>query len=406
MAVEYDATGAGNRVTSTGAISWSHTRGGLGGNHWVFVSVAVSGSNTVGYNDASITKDATYGGTPMTYLGGQNIGNVTTNSGWIYIFGLQNPASGTNTVSVSITKSGYTPAQIAGSSIGYYNVASIDATLSAATASFGGLSLTGVQSPTGTRATVAISSGTSLITFTGPAGVANRYSTGASVTGTADYIQLADVPGNDAGYTLTGNNGGAWAAVFVSMNPAPPLGYPRVEPATFDVAGGYTYNIPSWCTHIDVILLGGGEAGTGIGFGNGSGGQAGNWAVATLVRGNDIPWGVTSITGTVGAGGTGNGGPGADTTATFSGGGTYTGTGGTGNMGAVNPGGEAAGSQTYNDQSYVGGGGQGSLGNAGVAPGGGGAGGGFGAGVGGVGARGQAWFYAYNTYNSLFFAMF
>ncbi len=166
---------------------------------------------------------------------------------------------------------------------------------------------------------------------------------------------------------------------------------------TFSAAGAYTYTVPQWATHIDVILLGGGEAGTGVVFANGSGGKAGSWRTVTLARGATIPWGTTTITGIVGAGGTGNGGDGASTTANVSGGGTYTAAGGSGNMGAINPAGEAAGTQSYNNQSYVGGGSQGALGGAGVAPGGGGAGGGFGTSVGGGGAVGQVWFYAYNV---------
>lgn len=172
---------------------------------------------------------------------------------------------------------------------------------------------------------------------------------------------------------------------------------PKPVLTTFSTAGSYTYTIPEDCDCIDVILLGGGEAGTGITWGNGSGGKAGSWVTVTLVRGVDIPWSTTSITGVVGAGGTGNGGDGTPSTAVISGGSTYTAAGGSGNMGLTVPGGQGAGTQVFNGMSYVGGGGQGSLGNTGNAPGGGGAGGGFGTSVGGNGAVGCVWFYAYST---------
>ncbi len=175
--------------------------------------------------------------------------------------------------------------------------------------------------------------------------------------------------------------------------------WPPMEPelAQYSSAGSFNYTIPTGCDTIDIVLLGGGEAGTGITWANGSGGQAGNWFTTTITRGVDIAWGVTTISGTVGAGGTGNGGDGGTTSVTYSGGGTYTATGGSGNMGPTNPAGEAAGTQDYKGRSYVGGGSQGSLGNVGLAPGGGGAGGGFGASVGGAGAAGSVWFYAYST---------
>lgn len=184
-------------------------------------------------------------------------------------------------------------------------------------------------------------------------------------------------------------------AVYVGSTKIwPPM---KPEMTVFSTAGSYTYNIPADCDKIDVILLGGGEAGTGITWGNGSGGRGGKFYTITLERGVDIPWSLATITGIVGAGGTGNGGPGSASTAVISGGSTYTGAGGDGNMGALVPGGEGAGTQVYNSQSYIGGGGQGALGNPGLAPGGGGAGGGFGTGVGGPGAAGTVWFYAYSA---------
>jgi hypothetical protein len=124
---------------------------------------------------------------------------------------------------------------------------------------------------------------------------------------------------------------------------------------TYSTAGSYSYTIPSWANKIDVIVLGGGAAGTNGTLGNGSGGRAGSWSLVTLTRGVDIPLATTTITGVVGAGGTGNGGAGVASTATGTGMTSLSGAGGSGNMGLVDPNGQGAGTQVYNGQTYVGG---------------------------------------------------
>ncbi|AHB79558.1 hypothetical protein PBI_VALIDUS_28 [Mycobacterium phage Validus] len=172
--------------------------------------------------------------------------------------------------------------------------------------------------------------------------------------------------------------------------------YPTTEPLRqeFITPGAFTFTIPYWCEYIDVVLLGGGEAGTNGSFaGNGQGGRAGLWFTVTLRRGVDIPWTATTITGVVGAGGASNGANGGATTATVAGL-TSTAAGGDGGMGLLNPSGQGAGNMDYNGELYVGGASQTSLNGAGREPGGGGAGGGF-LSSGGRGGRGQAWIRAY-----------
>jgi hypothetical protein len=173
------------------------------------------------------------------------------------------------------------------------------------------------------------------------------------------------------------------------------FGFRPYAGATTILTASGNYTIPRAAEWIDVVVLGAGEAGTGIVWGNGSGGRAGEWNAQRYYRGSQLPWSQTVMQATIGAGGTGNGGPGGQTYV-FPGAGlaTLLANGGTGNMGVTNPGGESPGSYTFNGVTYAGGGGQGSLGNAGIAPGGGGAGGGFGASSGGAGARGQVWFRA------------
>ena len=423
MGVEFDAIGAGNRVTSTSSISWSHTRSAAGWNHWVFVAVAVSGSTTVAHDDASITRSATYGGVPMSYRGGVTINNAPTNSGWVYFFALQNPPKGTNTVSVSITKSGFTPSQIIGNSIGYYNVNSIGPLLYLASASFTGVTFDGTQAPAGTRQIMAVSSSLLPISFTGPTGISTLYSNGASVTGLADYLSIGDVVAPSDGYTVSGSNGGSYGFIAITMYPAEPATYAKTELTTYSSAGAYTYNIPQWATHIDIVLCGGGGGGEGsvsnlFTGSNGSGGDPGEWKTVTVQRGVDIPWTTTTITGTVGAGGAGGpvntiGQPGESTTASATGMTTITATGGIARSSGSETG-FGPGNRSYNSQLYIGGADQppwggGHSGVTGFPPGGGGSGSTWSTtfqGPGGAGAQGVAHFYAYNVGSDSFFVMF
>ncbi|ASR85912.1 hypothetical protein SEA_PEANAM_28 [Mycobacterium phage Peanam] len=172
--------------------------------------------------------------------------------------------------------------------------------------------------------------------------------------------------------------------------------YPATEPLRqeFITPGAFTFAIPYWCEYIDVVLLGGGEAGTNGSFaGNGQGGRAGLWFTITLRRGVDIPWTATTITGVVGAGGASNGANGGATTMAVAGV-SGSAAGGDGGMGLLTPSGQGAGDMNYNGELYVGGASQTSLNNPGREPGGGGAGGGF-LSSGGRGGRGQAWIRAY-----------
>lgn len=393
MAVTFDTVGTGARVTNTTTASWSHTPTYTGSNYYVVAMIAVSGANTVGYNDASVTVSATYGGSAMTLQGGMNVNNATSNSGWLYLFAASTPQAGVSTVVFTVTKSGYTPTQITGNTAGYYGVGSAPSLFTAFGSSFSGETATGTQAPTGSLSAITFASQNSAIIITGPTGFANRWNGGAATTGLADYLSIADFPGNSAaGITVSGNNGGNWASVAYTMLP---LGY-----TTYTASGAYTYTIPDWCNKIDVLLVGGGSGGWGGAAGNGSGGKSGVWATATLQRGKDIPWTTTTITGSVGVGGTagggggGAGGPGGATTATATGMTSMSGAGGSGNVGTTNVVGASPGDQTLDGITYYGGLSQGSLNNAGKAPGGGGAAGGF-ASAGGAGAVGQAWFYAW-----------
>ncbi|AWY03640.1 minor tail protein [Mycobacterium phage Clifton] len=231
----------------------------------------------------------------------------------------------------------------------------------------------------------------------------------AATLGRTAPVDLAVVADLDTAVALTKirvlNLASAAAAVTAAT-----LGFPPNSPASqaFTSPGAFTYTFPRWCDYIDVVALGGGASGqTGDGALNrqGKGGRAGQWAMATVQRGNHIAWSVTQLTGTVGPGGaqapnSDFGGPnnGTASTATVPGYGTLTANGGNGTVDSGRNG-EGAGSQTLNGTTYTGGAAATGNGSAGNPPGGGGAGGDggiFGSRTrGGAGAVGGVWFRAY-----------
>jgi hypothetical protein len=189
----------------------------------------------------------------------------------------------------------------------------------------------------------------------------------------------------------TGNGSGVVVSVTGDVSGRGSLSatasFPENKPATqgYTAAGTYTYQIPYWCTAIDLILLGAGGGGTYGGINNGVGGGAGSWKAATLERGSDIPWATTTISITVGQGGAPGAFTGAsamaggDTTATWdSTSGTTTETASGGGAGASSSGqigeGPNPGPQSIGDATLTGGAAQQVAGAAGNAPGGGGAG--------------------------------
>jgi Concanavalin A-like lectin/glucanases superfamily len=164
------------------------------------------------------------------------------------------------------------------------------------------------------------------------------------------------------------------------------VGFPPNGPTTTKITtlGANTYDIPYWCTFIDLILVGGGGGGSYSSFANGVGGAGGQLVGQTFQRGNQIPWTTTTIAVTVGSGGTagtGTVGPtaGGHTTATWTGKAGMPLTAGGGGAMASPMGqtgtGTSPGSVTVNSTSYSGGANQTTAGGPGNAPGGAGAGG-------------------------------
>ncbi|SLC02159.1 Uncharacterised protein [Mycobacteroides abscessus subsp. abscessus] len=254
---------------------------------------------------------------------------------------------------------------------------------------------------TGTDTSVADGVGTGMLKY---------YTTGTDTgIGYGSASLIAHLLGMDTGL---GHGGAATFAHLTGFDSG--IGYggssaafsPHAPDSQQFISSG-TYAIPAWCYKIDVILIGaGGGGGNGSLFLPGNGGDGGAWQIVTLVRGVDIPWSASAITVTIGLGGVGgiasgganNGQPGGSTVINC---GAYTlsaigGSGGIG-WGNLSRNGKtpSPASQTLNGQTYnAGAGGTG----AGAAPGAGGAsqqGTVIGNRPGFDGARGQAWFYAY-----------
>lgn len=244
----------------------------------------------------------------------------------------------------------------------------------------------------------------------------------SSVTGTSGLIlggisvstpahptaKLPALAGSISGTTKPGTGAVAFSSITFSNSPTPYVAFEISNPPTatypdrltaFTSSGSVV--IGSWVTDVDLVALGSGGGGQGeLGFTVGNGGLAGTWGVKTLIVGTDIVAGST-ITITVGAGGSGGGyyNPGiagqstifswttpSSTTQTF------TAIGGAGGGTVQNFGvGASPGNETFDGRTYSGGGTTlGGSPTTGSIPGGGG-GGGQAFQFGGKGARGQAW---------------
>lgn len=101
MAVAFDAVGpsSAGATTTTSTLSWSHTVGSGTGRAIVAV-VAVSSNNNyaTGY-----TVTATCGGTAMTVIGGKTAHDDAAGGGFVQMFGLLNPGTGSQTISIAFT---------------------------------------------------------------------------------------------------------------------------------------------------------------------------------------------------------------------------------------------------------------------------------------------------------------
>lgn len=134
---------------------------------------------------------------------------------------------------------------------------------------------------------------------------------GAGALSSAARIYSVNIPGALAGsgsMSATTAQSYAVAAAFGGGGGLSATAtFPTTSPATttYTTAGSYTYSIPYWCNSFDVVCLGagGGGNGGGAGYVNGGGGGEGSYSVKTYIRGTDVPWTQTSLSGVVGAAG-------------------------------------------------------------------------------------------------------
>jgi hypothetical protein len=227
----YDATGGGAKCANCTTLSWSHTDAG----NALLVGVSV-GKN----GDAGLTAVATYNGTAMTLLKTVHTNNQT--AGFLDVFGLVNPATGTH--NVVVTETGGTASEITGGS-----------------ESFSGAAATGTF---GTAASAVGSSATASVTAGSTSGniVAGFVANGSQVTSATSPSISRDIANQDNN-TGAGNSAGAtslstgsnvtmawtvvndwWAAVAVEVKTSPVQAPPTVitQAATGIAVTGATLN--------------------------------------------------------------------------------------------------------------------------------------------------------------------
>lgn len=123
MAVVFDAVGPSATGTSvSGAppsgLTWSHTCTGT--NRLLVVGVAYAAGGAYGGNDSTASMSATYNGVSMTSAGIRHSNDATV--GFAQLFYLVAPATGSNTVSVSISGWGGNTVEVLGGSVSFTGV--------------------------------------------------------------------------------------------------------------------------------------------------------------------------------------------------------------------------------------------------------------------------------------------
>lgn len=401
MAVTFQSATTSEVATSGAQLQWTHS---VSGPHPAVIVVVTGGITISGvpsgawgrYNE--FNAQCTYGGVPMTLLGGEEA-NDDTRVGFV-VFALLNPPPGPQTITFTRSTS---VAQMCGICLSYTDVGFIgkgsnfygNSSTVVANVAIAGianeiilrlwLSLTTnahFSDPTlTTRAAVTYSSASEearmLVGERGSSGMfcAERSAGNIDFAGTTLWVKS-----HSEGYELTPPN---WTG--------------------YTTAGSFTYTIPSWAEKVDIVAIGGGGGGGGGAiWGAGGGGHAGSWSTpVTIERGVHFPAsGTTTITGTVGAGGAAQLTGGA-TVVNIPGIGTVTASGGDPGTNQNNgPPGNNAPNITYNNRLFLGGRG-GGTGSRSTHPlpgsGGGGGAGGVGPYPGVAGRDGGVYFVAYSS---------
>lgn len=210
--VQYDATGTGYGSGTTAAslvATWSHTSSPNANAVVVMGSAAFSGTSP-----GTVTITATYGGVTMTSLKTQIFSGSTFSQ--MYMFGLINPPTGTQTVSVTVTCGSSSTIGLNGNSVSYTGVTSFG-TAASNTASSASLSLS-VSSASSQM--VAQAFATNNLASSGDITAYNqsfRYT--RTVTSTSFALIVGDAPGAST-VSFSGTTTSApWASVGVPLIP-------------------------------------------------------------------------------------------------------------------------------------------------------------------------------------------
>lgn len=214
MAVAYDAvgpSGGAGQASTTASITWSHASVGTSGLAGV-VAVAQDASTTT---NAAYTLTATWGGSSMTSLGRVASANTTT-YGYIQLFGLISPPTGTQTVTV--TCSG-TPPHLIGGSISFTGAGSFGTAVTAfGTSTSASVTVTGTST---TNMYVAGFCGGQSLGTTPTSPLTKRWLKNVSTVNGAGNGASGTAPGTAAAqalaWPLTSN---AWGAVGVEVQAA------------------------------------------------------------------------------------------------------------------------------------------------------------------------------------------
>jgi hypothetical protein len=300
MAVAFDAFGAGGNTTAS-PTTWSHTASTS--TNSVVVAV-VSWTGTL-YTSCS----ATYGGTTMTQIASLPYNNSGTSSR-LLAFYLLSPATGAQTVSITVTVSGATPTagtttRLQGNTISYTGVTGIGNAFTAFGTTGTTMSMNSA-SYKGMMMNVFANSGT-----TSPSGTGVGYTSTLANGASGNYAILGYATDNASSTTFSATMSSAapWAGITVPVQGTTSVNETSIE-VNKTVAGG---TVPAGTLGCYVTLIGGGGGGgsgaarNGTTLPSGWGGSGGGGGA--IVRRVYVPSSLLGSTYSVAVGSGGPGGP-------------------------------------------------------------------------------------------------
>lgn len=230
--VEFDAVGAGDSIaqvvhndTTPANLSWTHPGTSSGSDVAAVVGIAVAVATSLSAPYTYYTRSVTYGGVAMTSIGVIDIRSAGTRNGFIELFKLLDPPSGSQTVAVTATiPTVDNSISIRADSVTYTGVA--DVVASTITNGTGTGSTQSVTSTTEDSWGVALIV-TPVLFASLSANATARVNSGSTTVGDIDRYILADLPlDTDAGSYFYGNcaftlnTSNVWGFVSAALVPA------------------------------------------------------------------------------------------------------------------------------------------------------------------------------------------